>query len=117
MPSQALTPLQFSHLLNISTYVPCHHRPRYEKANDQIGECMMNKKVYTHMLERSKRELAVLKQKVGKMESRLGKKQAEETVKLQHLRKVQQEKEQHVTELERMEVGIIQFRGQRTLTH
>eukprot|EP00452_MALV-II_sp_L67-6_P000127 gene127-122_t len=79
---------------------------QYEEAQEKILECTTNKKVYTHVLERSRRELAVLKQKVGRMEATLAKRQAEEQVKLAQCRKISQEKEQQVTELEKMEQDI-----------
>ena len=41
---------------------------QYVDASERIQESQINKKVYQHMLERSKKELAVLKQKVTKME-------------------------------------------------
>merc|ERR1719428_2380585 len=77
-----------------------------EETSEKIQEALTNKKVYQHILERLKKEQAVLKQKMMKMENHLSRKSLESTKKLHSSRKMQQGKTQAVLELELMEQDV-----------
>jgi len=77
-----------------------------DDTNEKIQEALTNKKVYNHILERLKKEQAVLKQKMMKMENHLSRKTLESTKKLHSSRKMQQGKTQAVLELELMEQDV-----------
>merc|ERR1719321_2452183 len=71
-----------------------------EETTESITEAFTNRKVYQHMLERLKKERALLKQKLVQMEAHLTRKQSEHEDKLAQTRLAKQHQAQAAQELE-----------------
>jgi hypothetical protein len=71
-----------------------------EETTDSITEALTNRKVYTHMLERLKKERALLRQKLVQMEAHLQRKQGEYDEKLSQTRHAKQSQALASNELE-----------------
>jgi len=71
-----------------------------EETTESITEALTNRKVYQHMLERLKKERALLKQKLVQMEAHLTRKQGEHEDKLAQTRLAKQHQAQAAQELE-----------------
>jgi hypothetical protein len=71
-----------------------------EETTNSITEALTNRKVYTHMLERLKKERALLRQKLVQMEAHLQRKQGEYDEKLSQTRHAKQSQALASNELE-----------------
>merc|ERR1719321_1152596 len=71
-----------------------------EETTESITEALTNRKVYQHMLERLKKERALLKQELVQMEAHLTRKQSEHEDKLAQARLAKQHQAQAAQELE-----------------
>jgi chromosome segregation ATPase len=74
-----------------------------EETTESIAEALTNRKVYHHMLERLKKERALLKQKLVNMEAHLARKTSEHEDKMAQTRLAKQHQAQATAELEACE--------------